>query len=115
VTGPVAGAPRVPGAARLLGPRLRRSGQQHGEVGEFGQQAASGVLPVRDDQGGVRATVSPACRPLTGAVAGVGVGVTGGQVIAVISVTEPVSDRLAVVSPFLGVVLAGAPSGAFGP
>ena len=56
----------------------------------------------------------PPCRPLTGAVTGVGVGVTGGQVIAVIAVTAQVSDRLALVSPFLGVVLAGAPGGAFG-
>ena len=96
----------------MLGPGSRCGGQEISEVGEFGQKAASGVLPVRDHQGGVCVTALPAPRAVAAAVTGVGVGVTGGQVTPV---TVLVSDRLALVSPFLGVVLAGAPGGAFGP
>ena len=84
-------------------------------MGVFGQEPGSGVLPVRDPQGRVRATAPPTFPAVTVAVTGVGVGVTGGQVTAVIAVTAPGSDRLAVVGSLRGVVLAATPGGAFGP
>ena len=81
---------------------------------EFRQEAASGVLPVGDHQGGARIDVPLAARAVTAAVTGVEVGVTGGHVSAVTAVTVLVSDRQAFTSVFLCVVLAGAPGGAFG-
>lgn len=84
------GALRPPGSGRLLGSGLPRRGQEVGEVGEFGQKAGSGVLPVGDDRRRVR------LHALTGDIAGTGTvtcEVTGGQVSGAFGA---VTDRTAV-------------------